>query len=428
MKPHLFGSMAAVAAVTLILGCAGDPTEALRGDVARVTQSYSYIELDVGETLSVFAQALDEQGNALSTLPEVTSANAAIAAVSLQQATSRGAAPRRDFTVTAAGYGSTQVLASVGNITDTLEVVTFPASLGITGAGDTLASGSTMQLAVECFDTQGNLVTPLEGAEPVSWSSYDARIAVVDDAGLVFAKSLGQVSIVITVRNGTSDNITFDVVPGSFQGNASATSGPSGTVVTYTVGAAQPKWDSDTEVFIGGQQAFIMSDSDDTNLITAILFGLEAGPTQVLLTRIGPDQLALVTTFDIDALATGDDLEPNNRFDGTPPTPVTLPFEDVLSVDLVDQDDFFAFTLTQDTTISLFLNWDDALNADLDLRVTDAAFTAYQCEFVTSGVAHPERGTCALAAGDYLLSIDNFDASATGNPKLTNYHIFVEVQ
>jgi hypothetical protein len=405
-----------------MVGCGGDPTGAQRGDVARVALSHSLIELDVGEASSLFAQAVDAAGNALSTLPDVASTNAAIAAVSLQQEPA-GPPPRRDFTVTAVGYGATQVIASVGSMTDTAMVVTFPASLDITGAGGTLASGSVAQLAVECFDMQGNRVTPLDGAESISWLSYDAGIAEVDDTGLVFAKRPGRAVIAARLPNGTADTITVHVVPGAFQGTASAAAGPSGTVVTYTVGAGQPDWDRGrrgqaTRVRIANQWAFKMSGSDNSSLITAIPFGLEAGPTRVAFSRVGPDQLELETTFDISALATEDDLEPNNLLDGTPPTPVTLPFEDVL-------DDFFAFTLVDTSFISLYLNWDPALNADLDLWVADAAFTTLLCWPAVSR-ARPEKGTCRLPAGDYLLRVDNFDARSRGNRNVTTYHIVVE--
>jgi hypothetical protein len=417
--------MGTLAVAALAVACSDDPTGARQGDVARVALSQQRIDLDVGETSTQFAEALDARGTALSTLPQVASANAAIAAVSLQQESARSPS-RRHFTVTAVGYGATRVVASVGVMADTALVVTYPASLEITGAGDTLASGSTTQLGVECFDTQGSLVTPLEGAESFSWSTYDARVAEVDAAGLLFAKQPGRVAIAARLPNGTADAIAVDVVPGSFRGTASATAGPSATVVTYTVGAGQPSWDNNTQVLIGGQRAFIMSDSDESDLITAIPFGLQAGAAPVLFEGIGRHQVALETTFAVDALATADDLEPNNYLDGTPPTSVTLPFEDVLSVDGVDHRDYFAFTLTEDTTtVHLFLDWDIALNGDLDLLVADAGFTTLPCEVVTAGRANPEQGACDLPAGDYLLVVDNYDARSTGNPNLVNYHIRV---
>jgi hypothetical protein len=85
MKRLIFYPIGALAVTTLMVGCGGDPTGAQRGDVARVALSHSLIELDVGEASSLFAQAVDAAGNALSTLPDVASTNAAIAAVSLQQ-------------------------------------------------------------------------------------------------------------------------------------------------------------------------------------------------------------------------------------------------------------------------------------------------------------------------------------------------------
>jgi hypothetical protein len=428
MKELVSCSMGILALATLMVGCDDDPT-GTHGTVARVTLSDSLVELDVGDKASLWAEALDDQGNALSTPPEVISENTAVADVTVEPGASANPSPGLSVMVTAEGYGTTRVIASAGEVADTAVVMTFPASLEITGAGDTLASASTAQLTAQCFDTDGEPVAPLEGAQPVSWSSNNFQVAEVDATGLVYAKAPGRAVIAIALQNGASDGATLDVVPAEFGGTASASAGPSGTVVTYTVGAGQPSWDGNTEVIVGHLRNFIMSGSDDTNLTTAIPFGLEAGPARVRFLGLGPDRLALETTFDISALATQDDLEPNNRFDGTPPTPVSLPFEDVLAVDFVDQDDFFALTLTQDTTvIRLFLEWDGVLNADLDLLVADAAFTGFQCQAVTAGIANPEMGTCRLPAGDYLLWVDNFDASRSGNPNITNYHILVEAQ
>ncbi len=68
-----------IGALFVIAGCADDPTSSLRESIDAVTTSLNYVEIAVGDSVPVTAEARDAQGNAVEVLPTVTSANAAVA-------------------------------------------------------------------------------------------------------------------------------------------------------------------------------------------------------------------------------------------------------------------------------------------------------------------------------------------------------------
>ncbi|MDH3457345.1 MAG: hypothetical protein OER90_10945 [Gemmatimonadota bacterium] len=131
MKRHLFGAVASVSAILLIAGCVEDPTAALRGDVDRVVISRTYIELDVGGTIRLFARAFDAQGNVLPTLPTISVADGSVATATVDETTSGDPQPQTDFDLAAVGAGSTTITATVGGVTsDPTTLVSFPTSFG----------------------------------------------------------------------------------------------------------------------------------------------------------------------------------------------------------------------------------------------------------------------------------------------------------
>ena len=100
--------------------------------------------------------------------------------------------------VRALGRGSSTVTARSGPVTGTarVTVVTTAGSVVVTPAEPVLTVGDTLPLEAEIRDTEG---APMSGTG-VQWETSDARVAVVDAAGLV--RAVGQGRATVTARSG----------------------------------------------------------------------------------------------------------------------------------------------------------------------------------------------------------------------------------
>ncbi|MGD2136165.1 MAG: hypothetical protein PVF27_08395, partial [Gemmatimonadales bacterium] len=301
MKRHFFGMAGSLAVLLLVAGCLDDPTAALRGGVERVLIERTYAELDAGGEITVNASAYDAQGNALGTLPSVSSADPAIATVTVDTVVSGDPLPRTTFTIVGVGYGTTSIIAEAGGMADTTTVVVFPASLDISGLAATVGSGASLSLTAQFFDADGEALTPLTGAEPIEWSSSNSARLEVDQDGNATAKSVGDVEICIELRNGTEGCVETTVVPGTFNGTLSSATGTSGGLFTVTRAGGGPAFDADTRVSIGGVGAFIDSRTDDA--IVVFVPYASADMSDLLIENYGPDQLAQVAAFTGTAVA-----------------------------------------------------------------------------------------------------------------------------
>lgn len=401
------------------VACDDNPVSADRDATVTLAINPSLAIVDAADTTRVSAVGRNQYGENTQVALTYTTCDAKI---DVEPDPTRVAVEPPDrWLVMGRTLGESCVEFTAGGVAGTAKVFVVPADMEVTLPSYTLESGQASQATVVFLDVAGASVSGFDISQ-VNMSVADAAVADVDAAGLVFPKAPGttevSASLVSAWGASRSGSAEFTVVPGPFLGGASATSGGSGDGVTYTADPGQPDFDSDTEVTVGGVKTFVF---DLSSLTTAIPWGLEAGANDVLFTQVGGEQLALVTSFDVATLETTDDLEPNDD-PFAPAGPVTFPFEDLLAVDYEDLDDFIAFSLAAETSLHLFLDWDEDVNGDMDLLVVDAAFTAYQCGFVTATAAIPEEGNCTLGAGDYLLWVNNYAEAG-----LTNYHIEVTV-
>ncbi|NIM52519.1 MAG: hypothetical protein GTN78_07685 [Gemmatimonadales bacterium] len=167
MKRRLFGTVGSLAAILLLVGCTDDPTAALRGDIASVRLSRSFIQLDVGDTLELAAKAYDSQGNAVGTLPDISSSDPTIVSVMIDDTTSGDPLPETAFIIVGEAPGQAQLTATAGGVTSQpATVISFPVLFGgaiavdQTGFMDVLTISST---AVTKFDPDNSTVTIDDG-------------------------------------------------------------------------------------------------------------------------------------------------------------------------------------------------------------------------------------------------------------------------
>ena len=198
MKRHFFGVVGSLAAILLLVSCKDDPTGALRGSVAQVVISRSYVEIGVGQVLRLNAKAYDQQGNVLGTLPEVTVDNSNVATVTVDSETSGDPLPQTDFEVEGVADGSVQIVATAGGVSsEPLNLIVFPRQfngnvvLDASGAVDLLTLNSTTNVK---FDPDASVV--LVDEEPtvlLSRTADEIQVAVISASPLTGA--------VVTVEN-----------------------------------------------------------------------------------------------------------------------------------------------------------------------------------------------------------------------------------
>ena len=313
-------------ALALIMGCADDPTSALREQVAAVTTSVSYVEIVVGgPSASVTAELRDGAGNALDILPEVTSANTAVATVTVDELTSGKPAPKTNFTITAQSFGETIVTAQAEGLSADITVRTVPQGVVISGSPGVLTSGSTAQLTATVVDAVGNtipgfVITWTGGRIIAGDFEEELLIADLDQTGLVSAQGPvfddldAELRFALTVfatvelddstvnglYNTVADTaeVTIAIDPQTFTGTLSAAVVTSGQLLTITRGAGEPVFDSATEFFIDGDPpaSVVSLTADDIRVQLDTFTVAAATPVDVIISNAGPDRLSFVST------------------------------------------------------------------------------------------------------------------------------------
>jgi len=525
MKRLLFGALSVGLVVGFAAACTSDPTEVLRGGVSRVTLSQSFVQILVGDSVPVVAQALDDQGNQQSSLPVPSTGDASIATVSPNADLTLKPATQTYFFIKGVGYGTGIVMATDttgGGAVDTVDVETFPASIAITGVPDTMRSGDVATYVLTPVDVNGAAVTGFSGLVTVVDDSdilvLDTTAATVDadeagfasinvvgpgpttgptegtfgvrvipgvpasaalsdtDFGAMAAAATSTLEIQVFDANGNQNNVIAEItsatavssVPGvatvavaiedtmeagtlrqvfvTVTGVAAGTVAITGDITTtegtfayastpatvlapvITPTTAQSGASGSTITINGtglaatGFETLVLVDGAvlgniltvSATQITAQAPLFDAPGTWDLEVSVGgvvsnTDTWTQTNTFD--ELATED----NDFVLGGTPIPASLPLrvsgafiaEPVDAVTTGAGNDYYAFTLSADATIRVVFTW--VGGPDNDVLMVDAAFTGWQCGFAGATGANPEDFTCDLAAGDYMLILDNYD-------------------
>ena len=173
------------ATITATTGSAsGSTTITVVQEVRAIAVTPAADTVVTGDTLRLAAKAVDANGHPLvETEFDWTSSDTLVAVVDDAGLVTGVEAGEADVTATMAGIAGGAALAVVAPVPTTVAVT--PDTVALT------ALGRTAQLTVEVRDQAGRA---MEGV-PVSWSSADTTVAVVDTAGLVTATGGGSTMI-----------------------------------------------------------------------------------------------------------------------------------------------------------------------------------------------------------------------------------------
>lgn len=204
--------------------CDDDDNPLGNDDVAQVIIEFGDDTLTVGGTVQLTVTVIDEEGDTLSAQTVAfTSSNTAVASVS------------NAGLVTALTVGSTNITATVDNVSDTITVVveedTTAADLTLDPGDTNLAVGDTLTFTATVTNAGGDTLPAV-----VTFSSTETAVATVNAVtGLVNAVAVGRANLVATA-GAVSDTVEVSVgtEPGTNVGTLTLTP----ATLTLAVGAS----------------------------------------------------------------------------------------------------------------------------------------------------------------------------------------------
>ena len=244
-------------------------------------------ELDaVGATVGLSAEVSDQNGRPMPG-----------AAVTWSSGDASVAAVDASGLVTAIGNGQAAVTATSGSASGSAAVTVAQAAGAVAVEPGTieLTVGDTARLAAAATDANGHAVV---GAS-FAWTSDDATVATVDDAGLVTGVSVGEVAVTATSGSASGSaavRVSPPPMPPEPAGAVPEQALDAGRTATLDASA----YFSDPE---GGELAYAAA-SSDTTVATASVSGSEVtvtgmgpGRATVTLTATDPDGLSATQSF-----------------------------------------------------------------------------------------------------------------------------------
>lgn len=405
-----------------LAGCDDNPTDFEPDETVRIFANPTVMTVPAGVT-TLLTSRTENAGNE-PTWEEITatvdgSCGSGQLSVAVAESFEPALEPSGKFDVTGGTtWGESCIELSGGGASATVEVNVVADSLEITGAP---ASGElnifeSVQLSANLLSDDGSAVGPFDPTTDLVWSTdtpeEDPPVFTVDGTGLVTAVGPGSATITATwtelgVSVSASTLITV-VVPPPALTSTDVASAEVGEVVTIT---GSGMVEGVHAVFADGIEVGELLEPTivDPTTATFRMPGGATGPVEITVGVVGEVSNAL----SVDRL---DSSEPANDDPLTAPL-VALPVDLYGFADAADANDFFTFTLAAETTFDLFLDWDSG--ADMDVIIWDDATLTNPVCFAAS-TAHPEEEECTLAAGTYILHINDYDGvAATYNVQLT---------
>lgn len=311
MNSRYYRLQALILVAALAASCKDDPTASLAGGPAGVELEFNLRKLLVDDSVLAVAVVRDALGTPLALVPAFTSRSTSVATVAVRGLTE---VRQTQFFVKGIDFGSTWVVATAGNLSDSMQVQTFPASVEVQGpVGAT--SGQALAYSFTYRSASGRDLTPQVPA--AVWSSGADAVAAVDaTSGQATFKDFGSVDVIATGPGldaiatgpdvepedtlGVRGRVTVLVSPAAFGGTVSGVLEPGG-IAKILPDAGQP-FDADTRVFLNRVQLGTSSGANGgegvrqvtADSITLRLNNLRAtGPYELVLSRVGASQLSV---------------------------------------------------------------------------------------------------------------------------------------
>lgn len=440
---RLTSGLVPLVALLLVAGCGTEPTDDLRNGTTRINASPSQLFLQLDESKSVDVEAVDDQGNQISSAYVVSNTGAGITVrrdstflpifVNDSTLTVPPEAPVFRYVVTATNYGATSftvsangrdvvipvqvvaqnvIQAQISNLNPALnEVVTITAPSGITFTDTTTVTfaGAAAQPAEVTVAADGKSLTFLPPPNVVNAQALLSN--VVSDAAptVPFSPSTADriTTPALTVFDGTISNLnpaaneavtitlnntTFDPAVATIQVGATEAVLIGATATTATV---IPAPGSSGLLFINGavidsipQFSLTLSNAETDTLNVG-----EAG------TAPGTDDPSTAPSLAI----------PDPGF--------AAPFFDNADFD-ASADHFYKLVVPADGDYTISLDW--TVGSDIDMFICPApgAITG-ACDFTAATGAQPESAVFSLTAGTYFVVAEDYAGDAGPSSTLT---------
>lgn len=322
-----------------------------------------------------------------------------------------------------------------GGITGTATIIVTPgvpasAALAATTFGG-LAADDTVRMKVVVEDAAGNennRADEITGATVTSSNpaAVSATVAIVDTLGpdddrevwvTIVGEASGTSNISGTVTT-SSGVLNFAATPATVLNpivTSTALATAAGGTAVITGSGFQAAGFETTVTVDGYPLGQVTVDSDNQLTVEMPSFGTAGAYDFEVIVGGVPSNSGTWT------LAAGfDESEATNDDPGTAPTiSAAFAFSGAFE-GAPEEDDFFIFTVDRDVTLVIELAWTPA--KDLDILVTDGAFTAFVCTDGATG-ANPEESVCELEAGTYILWLNDFDAAANASATPVTYTV-----
>ena len=252
-----------------------------------------------------------------------------------------------------------------------------------------------------------------------TWSTTAGSIVSVDAVGAAVTAAPGLAVVTATsfqlsdsVATGATGDVSIEVVPGTLTGTLSAATGVVGAAATVTdaAGLFLATTVGTFDLLNPAGTAPAAFPTSATQFSFTIPPNLTVGDHSLVVSGIGPDNLAQAVTFTVTAGADAD-LWESDVF-GLASPPIVQSGRYFTSIDPVDIDDFFLFDNsagTADMDVDIMMDWTVGA-VDVDIVFFDATtggFTA--CGGGCSG-AKPEHAVVTIPAGSAWVLDVNFYA------------------
>ena len=284
------------ASITATAGSAsGSATVTVAQEVSAVAVSPAADTLVAGDTLRLTAEAADANGHTVGGAEFTWASSDTLVAVVDDSGL-----------VTGVGAGEAEIAATASSVRGRAEIAVLePAPTTVAVEPDTLALtalGQTAQLAAEVRDQAGRVMAGV----PVSWSSADTLVAMVDSVGLVTATGGGGTTVTATAGE-ASDETVVTVM----QSAGSVLVTPPVDSVTFgdTLRLVAEAFDETGHLVEGAQFTWSSSDPsvatvDGSGLVTGVVEGAvtitaTTGNAQgtARITVVNPDRAALLALY-----------------------------------------------------------------------------------------------------------------------------------